>query len=73
MAQWVKVLATKLRDLSSIHGTHVVNGENGISLIVLSPPCLGHGVQARAHTHALLHTHAEIIINIFKSPALFEA
>lgn len=38
MAQWVKVLASKPVDLSSIPKTHAVEGENQLTKVVLHPP-----------------------------------
>ena len=35
MAQWAKALAIKLDDLSSIHGNHVIGGENGLLHVIL--------------------------------------
>lgn len=35
MGQWVKVLATNLNDLSSVPGTHMVEGGNLSSLHVV--------------------------------------
>jgi hypothetical protein len=50
MAQWVKGLAAKPNDLSSIPGTHMAKGENRLSascpLAYTRTPC-----HARAHTH----------------------
>jgi len=39
-AQWVKVLATKPDDLSSIPGTHMVEGETPESFPLPSVPCI---------------------------------
>jgi hypothetical protein len=36
MAEWVKVLATKRNDLSSIPGTHMVGGEQTLESCPLS-------------------------------------
>lgn len=36
-AQWVKVLPAEADDLSSVSGTHIVEGENQIYHIVLRP------------------------------------
>lgn len=39
MAQWIKVLATKLKDLGSILRTHLVEGESCLPQVVGSGTC----------------------------------
>jgi hypothetical protein len=47
MAQLLKVLAAKPDDLSSIPGTHVVEGKSRRPQVVLWPPQVHYGI----HTH----------------------
>jgi hypothetical protein len=49
MAQWVKVLATKPDDLSSIPGTHMTEEEKWLQK--LSSDLYKHIMRARTHTH----------------------
>lgn len=52
MAQWVKVLASKPVDLSSIPKTHAVEGENQLTKVVLQSPYTFPGTCAPTYTHA---------------------
>lgn len=52
MAQWVKVLASKPGDLSSIPKTHVMGGENQLTKVVLQPPHTFPGTCAPTYIHA---------------------
>jgi hypothetical protein len=54
MAQQIKVLAAKPDNLSSIPGTHNVEGENRLYKVVLHSPCMLHG------TYAVVYTHLQI-------------
>lgn len=49
MVYWLRALADKLYNLSSIHRLHRVEGENQLLRIILSD----------LHVHCGLHTHTE--------------
>ena len=51
MSQLVKVFATKADSLSSILGSHIVDGNNLLLKIMFWPPI----VCTSAHTHAHMH------------------
>lgn len=46
MAQPAKALATKLDDLSSTHGIHIIGGENGLLHVILKTFRYGAGEMA---------------------------
>jgi hypothetical protein len=52
MVQWVKVLAAKTVNLSSIHRTHLEEGDSQLSKVLADLP------SSNAHTHTHTHTHS---------------
>ena len=54
------MLAAKTDNLSLISGTHMVDGENGLPVVVLQPPHIHNDMHTPAHTHKDMHTPAHI-------------
>ena len=59
MAQQVKAPAIKPDNLSSIPGTHTVEGGSWLLQVVLCPICMLCYTSAHTYAHTCIHTHTQ--------------
>ena len=69
MVQWTRELAAKPNDLSSIPGTHVVEGENWFLHVVIWPLPMCYSMPSLTHAVNLL-THVTHAVNLTLKSAL---